>query len=135
MFVSWDHSPASPPRHHVVELLCPPGGTSSLANAIRARGNIPLSIAGTTLLELPMRDIAESWRSTTRLPAQKVAALSWHLAHELVEGDEPESHPNEAAALFLLALRHHHASLDRALAGCRILWNDNATAEKVEYLT
>lgn len=135
MYTSWDHSHVSPPRHHVVELLCQPTGASQLANAIRARGNIPLSIAGTTLLELPMCDIAESWRSTNRLPAQRVAALSWHLAHELVEDDEPESHPHEAAALFLLALRHHHAPLERALAGCRILWNDNATAEKVEYLT
>lgn len=130
-----DHSPASPPRHHVVELLCPPDGASHLASAIRARGNIPLNIAGTAMLELPMCDIAESWHATARLPAQRVAALSWHLAHELVDDDEPESHPHEAAALFLLALRHHHASLDRALAGCRILWTDNATSEKVEYLT
>jgi hypothetical protein len=130
-----DHSPALLNRHLAVELMCPPLGTSHIANAIRARGNIPLSIAGTMLLELPMRDITESWRTTTRLPAQRVAALSWHLAHELVEDDEPESHPTAAAALFLLALRHHHACLDRALAGCRIQWNDNATSEKVEYLT
>ena len=121
--------------HPVVELVCPPLGSSELSNAIRARGNIPLSVSGTALLELPRRDVAESWRSTTRLPAQKVAALSWQLAQEISGDDEPERHPQEAAALFLLALRHHQAELQRALSGCRILWNDCATSQRVEYLT
>jgi hypothetical protein len=61
--------------------------------------------------------------------------LSWQLAHNISEDDAPENHSGEAAALFLLALRHQHASLDRALAGCHITWNENATTEKVEYLT
>jgi hypothetical protein len=118
-----------------VSLSCPPLDTSGLAEEIRKRGNIPLRVADSVMLELPMRDIRQSWASTERLPAQKVAALSWQLAHDISEDDAPENHGDEAAALFLLALRHHHASLDRALAGCRIVWNDNATTEKVEYLT
>jgi hypothetical protein len=129
------HTSAFLSLHPAVELLCPPLGASALSNAIRARGNIPLTVSGTALLELPRKDVAESWRSTTRLPAQKVAALSWQLAQDITSDDEPESHPHEAAALFLLALRHHHAELDKALAGCRILWNDCATSQKVEYLT
>jgi hypothetical protein len=119
----------------LVSLSCPPLDTSGLAGEIRKRGNIPLRVADSLLLELPMRDIRQSWATTQKLPAQKVAALSWQLAHDLSEDDEPESHSREAAALFLLALRHHHASLERALSGCRITWNDNATTEKVEYLT
>jgi hypothetical protein len=87
------------------------------------------------MLELSMRDIRQSWASAEKLPAQKVAALSWQLAHDITEDDAPETHGSEAAALFLLALRHHHASLDRALAGCHITWNENASTEKVEYLT
>jgi hypothetical protein len=62
-------------------------------------------------------------------------ALSWQLAHEISEDDAPETHAQDAAALFLLALRHNRASLERALNGCRITWNDNATTEKVEYLS
>jgi hypothetical protein len=68
-------------------------------------------------------------------PAQKIASLSWHLAQDIADDDEPENHGDEAAALFLLALRHNHACLERALNGCRITWSDNATTEKVEYLT
>jgi hypothetical protein len=119
----------------LVSLNCPPLDTRGLADEIRKRGNIPLRVAESLLLELPMRDIRQSWATTQKLPAQKVAALSWQLVQDIVENDEPESHPAEAAALFLLALRHHHASLERALSGCSIVWNDNATVEKVEYLT
>jgi hypothetical protein len=119
----------------LVSLSCPPLDTSGLAEEIRRRGNIPLRVADTVLLELPMRDIRQSWASTQKLPAQKVAALSWQLAHDIAEDDAPETHGNDAAALFLLALRHHHASLDRALSGCRITWNETATTQKVEYLT
>jgi hypothetical protein len=118
-----------------VSLSCPPLDTSGLADDIRKRGNVPLRVADTLLLELPIRDLRRSWTSTEKLPAQKVAALSWQLAHAISEDDEPENHSNEAAALFLLALRHHHACLERALHGCRITWNDSATTEKVEYLT
>lgn len=82
-----------------------------------------------------MRDIRQSWASTQKLPAQKVAALSWQLAHDIAEDDAPETHGNDAAALFLLALCHHHASLERALTGCRITWNETATTQKVEYLS
>jgi hypothetical protein len=118
-----------------VSLSCPPLDTTGLAEEIRKRGNIPLRVDDSVMLELPMRDIRQSWASTEKLPAQKVAALSWQLAHDITEDDAPENHSTEAAALFLLALRHHHASLDRALAGCHIIWNENATTEKVEYLT
>jgi hypothetical protein len=118
-----------------VSMSCPPLDTSGLAEEIRRRGNVPLRVADSVLLELPMRDIRQSWASTEKLPAQKVAALSWQLAREMSDDDAPETHGDDAAALFLLALRHHHASLDRALNGCRIVWNENATTEKVEYLT
>jgi hypothetical protein len=122
-------------NHGRVRLSCPPLETSGLADEIRKRGNVPLRVADSVMLELPMRDIRQSWASTQKLPAQKVAALSWQLAHNISEDDAPENHSGEAAALFLLALRHQHASLDRALAGCHITWNENATTEKVEYLT
>lgn len=118
-----------------VSLSCPPLDTSGLADEIRKRGNVPLRVADSLLLELPIRDLRQSWTSTEKLPAQKVAALSWQLAHAISEDDEPENHGQEAAVLFLLALRHHHASFERALNGCRITWNDNASTEKVEYLT
>jgi hypothetical protein len=118
-----------------VSLSCPPFDTSGLADEIRKRGNVPLRVADSVLLELPMRDIRQSWASTAKLPAQKIASLSWHLAQDIADDDEPENHGDEAAALFLLALRHNHACLERALNGCRITWSDNATTEKVEYLT
>lgn len=118
-----------------VSLSCPPLDTSGLAEEIRRRGNIPLRVADSLLLELPMRDVRQSWASTQKLPAQKVAALSWQLAHDIAEDDAPENHGNDAAALFLLALRHHDASLEKALTGCRITWNDTATTQKVEYLS
>jgi anthranilate phosphoribosyltransferase len=122
------------PKHQAVVLTCPPLDTSGLADVIRQRGNIPLSIGGAAMLELHQRDIAENWREAVKLPAQRVASLSWHLAQEIADDDEPETHSVAAAALFLLALRHEHASLDRALTGCRVTWNDNATTQKVEYL-
>ncbi len=118
-----------------VSLSCPPLDTSGLADEIRKRGNVPLRVADSLLLELPIRDLRQSWTSTEKLPAQKVAALSWQLAHDIAEDDEPETRGHDAAALFLLALRHNHASLERALNGCRITWNENATTERVEYLT
>jgi hypothetical protein len=118
-----------------VELICPPQGASALADAIRTRGHVPLSVGGMTLMELPMASVTASWKSAARLPAQRVAALSWQLAEEIAGDDEPEIHGAEAAALFLLALRHHHANLQRALGGCRIRWNGHATDERVEYLT
>jgi hypothetical protein len=118
-----------------VVLTCPTLDIKGIAAEIRARGNVPLAVADTALLELPMADLRETWASMQKLPAQKIAALSWHIAHDMVDDDEPAEHARDAAALFLLALRHHHASLPRALAGCRITWNDNATAQEVEYLT
>ncbi len=130
-----DRMPVTKPVHPKVVLTCLPRDTHGLAAEIRQRGNIPLSLGGHALLELKSRDISKNWAETAKMPAQKVAALSWHLAQDIADDDEPETHGDEAAALFLLALRHHHASLERALCGCRITWNDNATAEKVEYLT
>ena len=118
-----------------VSLSCPPLDTSGLADEIRKRGNVPLHVANSLLLELPIRNLRRSWISTEKLPAQRVAALSWQLANAISEDDAPETHAHDAAALFLLALRHNHASLERALNGCRITWNENATTEKVEYLT
>jgi hypothetical protein len=118
-----------------VSLSCPPLETSGLADEIRKRGNVPLRVADSVMLELPMRDIRQSWASTQKLPAQKVAALSWQLANDILDDDAPETHGEEAAALFLLALRHQHASLERALEGCSVTWNDRATTHKVEYLT
>ncbi len=122
-------------QHMAVVLTCPPLETLGLADVIRQRGNIPLSIGNTAMLELHQRDITENWREAAKLPAQRVASLSWHLAQELADDDEPETHSAAAAALFLLALRHQHANLDRALTGCRVTWNDNATTQKVEYLS
>jgi hypothetical protein len=122
-------------RHAAVVLTCPPLNTDGLADVIRQRGNVPLSVGGNAMLELPRRDVTENWREASKLALQRVASLSWHLAQEIADDDEPETHSEAAAALFLLALRHEHASLDRALTGCRITWNDNATTQKVEYLT
>jgi hypothetical protein len=122
-------------RHKAVVLTCPPLDTTGLAEMIRQRGNIPLSIGGKAMLELQQRDIAENWREASKLPAQRAASLSWNLAQEIADDDEPETHSTAAAALFLLALRHNHADLNRALTGCRVIWNDNATTQKVEYLT
>jgi hypothetical protein len=123
------------PVHAPVVLTCPPARSHILAGEIRNRGNIPLEFGQGGLLELNPRDIRSNWAEAAKLPAQKVASLSWHLARDIADDDEPESHGHEAALLFLLALRHNHASLERALAGCRILWNDNATTEQIEYLT
>jgi ABC-type proline/glycine betaine transport system ATPase subunit len=121
--------------HKAVVLICPPMDTTGLAEVIRQRGNIPLAIGNAALLELRHRDIVENWREAAKLPAQRAVALSWHLAQEIADDDEPESHATAAAALFLLALQHNHADLNRALSGCRVIWNDNATTEKVEYLS
>lgn len=130
-----DPSSAPKPLHTAVVLTCPPLDTGGLAEVIRQRGNIPLSISGKAMLELHQRDIRENWQETSKLPAQRVASLSWDLAKEIADDDEPESHSNAAAALFLLALRHEHACLKRALTGCRVVWNDNATTQRVEYLS
>lgn len=121
-------------RHKAVVLTCPPLDTIGLAEVIRQRGNIPLSIGGKAMLELHQRDIDESWKEATKLPAQRAASISWQLAQEIADDDEPETHSTAAAALFLLALRQNHIDLNRALAGCRVVWNDNATTQKVEYL-
>jgi hypothetical protein len=117
-----------------VSLSCPPLDTTGLAQEIRNRGNVPLAVADSLMIELPMHDLRQSWATSARLPAQKIASLSWALARD-IEDDEPSLHPGEAIALFVLALRHHHASLERAVAGCRIRWNHCATSEQVEYLT
>jgi hypothetical protein len=129
-----DLSLQTKPRHKAVVLTCPPIDTTGLAEIIRQRGNIPLSIGNKAMLELRQRDIAESWREATKLPAQRAASISWQLAQEIADDDEPETHSTAAAALFLLALRQNHIDLTRALSGCRVIWNDNATAQKVEYL-
>jgi hypothetical protein len=129
-----DLSLQTKPRHRAVVLTCPPVDTTGLAEVIRQRGNVPLSIGGKAMLELRQRDIAESWREAIKLPAQRAASISWQLAQEIADDDEPETHSTAAAALFLLALRHSHADLNRALTGCRVIWNDNATTQKVEYL-
>jgi hypothetical protein len=122
-------------RHKAVVLTCPPMDTTGLAEVIRQRGNVPLSIGGKAMLELCQQDITESWREATKLPTQRAASISWQLAREIADDDEPETHSTAAAALFLLALRQNHIDLDRALCGCRVVWNDNATTQKVEYLS
>ena len=122
-------------NHGRVSLSCPPLDTTGLAEEIRKRGNIPLRIQNSVMMELPMRDIRQTWASAEKLSEQQAAALSWQLAHNIADEDLPETHGGEAAALFLVALRRHHASLDRALTGCRIIWTENATTEKEEYLS
>jgi hypothetical protein len=129
-----DLSGHAKPEHRAVVLTCPPLDTTGLADVIRRRGNIPLSICGNAMLELCQKDIAENWREATKLPAQRAASMSWTLAQEIADDDEAATHSTAAAALFLLALRQSHADLNRALAGCRVVWNDNATTQKVEYL-
>lgn len=130
-----DPSSALKSRHKAVVLTCPSLDTTGLAEVIRQRGNIPLSIGGDAMLELRQQDIAESWREATKMPTQRAASISWQLAQEIADDDEPETHSTAAAALFLLALRQNHIDLNRALSGCRVVWNDNATTQKVEYLT
>jgi anthranilate phosphoribosyltransferase len=129
-----DLSLQSQPRHKAVVLTCPPLDTTGLAEVIRQRGNIPLSMGGKAMLELHQQDIAQNWREVKKLPAQQAVSLSWNLAQEIADDDEPETHSVAAAALFLLALHHSHADLNRALTGCRVVWNDNATTQKVEYI-
>lgn len=129
-----DASSAPKPRHKAVVLTCPPLDTTGLAEVIRQRGNIPLSIGSNAMLELRQQDITESWREATKMPTQRAASISWQLAQEIADDDEPETHSTAAAALFLLALRQNHIDIDRALSGCRVIWNDNATTQKVEYL-
>jgi hypothetical protein len=117
-----------------VSLSCPTLDTTGLAEEIRKRGNVPLRVADSMIIELSMRDLRQSWATAAKLPAQKVASLSWALARE-IEDDDPAMHPGEAIALFVLALRRQQASLERAISGCRIRWTHDAKSEKVEYLT
>ena len=121
-------------------LSCPPEGAGGLAVAIRARGNIPVSVGASCMFELTPDDIRESWLSAQSLRAEVAGAMVAELAHRLcgelsdAEPDE-EQIAGEAAACLFLAIRHHNLPLDEMLRGCRISFDDHRRAEAVESLT
>ncbi|MBK8769821.1 MAG: hypothetical protein IPM06_05260 [Rhizobiales bacterium] len=121
-------------------LSCPPEGAGGLAVAIRARGNIPVSVGASCMFELTPDDIRESWLSAQSLRAEVAGAMVAELAHRLcteLAGDEhdEEQIAGEAAACLFLAIRHHNLPLDDMLRGCRISFDDRRRAEAVESLT
>ena len=121
-------------------LSCPPEGAGGLAVAIRARGNIPVSVGASCMFELTPDDIRESWLSAQSLRAEVAGAMVAELAHRLcselsdAEPDE-EQIAGEAAACLFLAIRHHNLPLDEMLRGYRISFDDRRRAEAVESLT
>lgn len=134
-------------RHHVLNhlpeqteiLSCPPLHAGGLASDIRARGNVPVAVGNACMFELTPEDIRETWASTCAIREQvagaMVAEISHRLCSELAGDDEDEGAiASEAAACLFLSLRHHNLPIVQALQGCRIVWDDHARSEAVEYL-
>jgi hypothetical protein len=121
-------------------LSCPPLAAGGLAVAIRARGNIPVSVGPDCIFELTPDDIRESWESACRLKTEVAGAMVAELAHrlcgELAEGDHDEEQlAGEAAACLFLAIRHRNLALEEMLRGCRVVFDDHRRAEAVECLS
>lgn len=130
-------------RHHVLRgteiLSCPPLNVGGLAEEIRARGNVPVAVGGACMFELTPDDIRETWASTSTLKSQVAGAMVAEISHRLCaelldEAEDEGAIASEAAACLFLALRHHDLSVTEALKGCRIVWDDSARREAVEYL-
>lgn len=120
-------------------IICPPASAHGPAAEIRARGNCPLEIGSELLAEISLRDMESNWSSTCRLPAHKVESLTRQLGHSLAEAElglELDRKLGEAAAFFLLALRHNRLSAKRALqGGALVVWHADTGFEEVEYLS
>lgn len=120
-------------------IICPPASAHGPAAEIRARGNCPLEIGNELLAEIPISDIETSWSSACRLPANKVERLTRQLGHSLAEAElglELDRKLGEAAAFFLLALRHNRLSAKHAMeAGALVVWHAETGFEEVEYLS
>ena len=120
-------------------LCCPPMAAGGLAVAIRARGNIPVSVGASCMFELTPDDIRENWDSACQLRSEVAGAMLAELAHRLcgeLDDSEPdeEQMAGEAAACLFLAIRHRNLPLDDLLRGCRITFDDRRRAEAVECL-
>ena len=120
-------------------LCCPPMTAGGLAVAIRARGNIPVSVGASCMFELTPDDIRENWDSACQLRSEVAGAMLAELAHRLcgeLDDSEPdeEQMAGEAAACLFLAIRHRNLPLDDLLRGCRITFDDRRRAEAVECL-
>lgn len=120
-------------------LSCPPETAGGLAVAIRARGNVPVSVGASCMFELTPDDIRESWSSALGLRTEVAGAMVAELAHRLcgeLSDEEPDEEQlaSEAAACLFLAIRHHNLPLDDMLKGCRITFDDHRRSEAVECL-
>ena len=125
------------PEIHNIVLTCPPFAGGGLADAIRARGNCPLDINGEVLAELFVSDIRESWATTRKLTAKQVASLTHELGASLSDaeqGAQLDAKLADAAAFFLLALRHNHVTPTKAMQGCRVTWHSDSSIDEVECL-
>ena len=120
-------------------IICPPASAHGPAAEIRARGNCPLEIGNELLAEIPIRDMETSWSTACKLPATKVQSMTRQLGHSLAEAElglELDQRLGEAAAFFLLALRHNKLSAKRAIKdGALVVWHADTGFEEVEYLS
>jgi hypothetical protein len=135
-----DHAPVLYSDEHCADVVitCPPSSAKGLAKAIRKRGNIPLDIDGLCLAELPAADLKESWNEARKLKPHQIAALTKDLGQNLSDHDRGlnlDSKVGEAAAFFLLALRHHHITPKQAMAGCRVTYHANSGIDEVDCLS
>lgn len=128
------------PRMRATEIItCPPLSAGGLVHSIRTRGNVPVAVGGDCIFEMTQADIDETWSSTCALKLEVAGAMAAELGHRLCEELRSETLDSqaiasEAAACLFLALRHHNIPLLRALAGCRITFDDRRRREAVEYL-
>lgn len=120
-------------------IICPPASAHGPAAEIRARGNCPLEIGSEVLAEISLREMKSNWNSTCKLSSREVTTLTRQLGHSLAEaelGQELDRRLGEAAAFFLLALRHNKLTAKDAMAnGCLVIWHADTGFEEVEYLS
>ena len=120
-------------------VACPPLSEGGLASAIRQRGNLPVQVGEDCMLELTPDDVAENWSSACQLRKSVAAAMVAELGHQLCSEDDPDDHgetsAGAAAACLFLSLHHLDVPLDRAMTGCRILFDDRLRLEHVECLS
>ena len=120
-------------------IICPPANAHGPAAEIRARGNCPLEIGSQLLAEIPLREMQSNWNSTCKLSSREVTTLTRQLGHRLAEaelGFELDKKLGDAAAFFLLALRHNKLTAKDAMAnGCLVVWHAETGSEEVEYLS
>jgi hypothetical protein len=120
-------------------IICPPANAHGPAAEIRARGNCPLEIGSEFLAEISLREMKANWNSTCKLSSREVTSLTRQLGHSLAEaelGQELDKKLGEAAAFFLLALRHNKLSAEDAMSnGAMVVWHADTGFEEVEYLS